>query len=370
MSGQPVHAGEWQLTPSSQLTTGHVGNPRLALQGSDDELQNGAEIAAQLRGGGERLQLDVTPRATFSRNRSDRSLDTNNQFLGLGASWQNERSLWTMSALAARDSTQTSELGTTGLIQDNQRRSSILASAGPRWTVSENFSTGATVQWNDVRYADAAATGLADYSRGSASLYGTFATSDLTGITLNATAGSLEATNRPRPTRDAGLTLGLRHELGPLWSISLAAGPSWADSGLSTNRGTLYSASATRQGELLQFSATASRQLNPVGTGVLTEADGFQLSVMRRLSERFTATVSGQFTRNREIFNEVGVVGLETSYGVAAAAFNWAFARSWTLSLSVEERLQKVTTFSASSGSADGYRVWLGFGWNGRTLTL
>ena len=118
------------------------------------------------------------------------------------------------------------------------------------------------------------------------------------------------------------------------------------------------------------FFLTASRQLNPVGTGVLTEADAFQLAAMRRLTERISATLSGQVTRNREIFNDVGVAGRETRYSVAAGSLNWAFARSWTMSLSVEDRMQKVTVFSRSAGTADGYRFWLGIGWNGRTLTL
>ena len=367
--GVPAFAAEWQFTPNSRVTSGYTGNPRFLAEGGDDELQNGAEIGALLNSRTERLQLSIVPRATFSRFQSDETLDTNNQYLGMTSAWQTERVLWKGNAQFTHDSTQTSELGTTGLIQGNSRRELAAVGAGGTWTVYENFSSGANVQWNDVHYADAESSGLEDYSRSSASLFATAAISDRTKLTLSAQGGRLESASRSQPTTDSGLTLGLNHTLGPQWSLSVAAGPSWADSGLETLQGTLYSADVTRQGELTQFAAGVSRRLEPVGTGFLTLSEAFTLSVTRRMTETLSVMLSGQATRYRELFNDSSAGGRDTRYAGATGSLNWNFARAWALSLSVEQRYQEVVS-TVNEGAADSYRFWLGISWTGRTLML
>lgn len=362
----PGNAAEWQLTPNSRLASGYTDNPRFLPEGGNDEIQNGAELGAQLTGGTERLRVAVTPRATFSRYRTDQSLDTNNQYLGLTTSWQTERVQWSGDVQLTHDSTQTSELGTTGLVQNNSRRDYLSVGAGPRWTASEALTLGANAQWNDVHYADDFSSGLADYTRSSASLSGALATSDRTRITLSVQGGELQAASRQVPTRDAGLTLGLNHELGPRWSLSVAAGPSWADSGADTLQGTLYSANIVRKGEVLQLTAGGYRRLEPVGTGLLALIEGVTLSAAQRLSERLSVSLSGQANRTRELFGN----GSDVRYSAATGSLSWNYVRAWTLSFSVEERYQEVASNDSAASSADSYRVWLGLGWNGRTLAL
>ena len=106
------------------------------------------------------MRVAAAPRATFSRYRSDHRWIPTTSILDLTTSWQTERALWSGGAQFTHDSTQTSELGTTGLIQNNSRRDYVSVEAGPRWTASENLTMGANVQWNDVHYADAFSSGL------------------------------------------------------------------------------------------------------------------------------------------------------------------------------------------------------------------
>jgi len=366
----PAGAAEWQFTPTSSLSSGYSENPRFLPDGSDGQQQATAELAAHLAGGTERLTIGLDPRATFSRYRSDQDLDTNNQYLGLSSSWQTERTLWSGNAQFDHDSTQTSELGTTGLVQNNSRRQNVMASVGPRVTLSETLSTGANVQWTDVHYKDGLSSGLSDYSRGTASLFGTLATSERSRFTLSVSGSRLEAARNLRPTDDASATLGLSHEMGQQWSASLSAGPSWADSGEQTRRGTVYSADVTRQGERQQFTAGVHRRLDPIGTGFLSLTDAITLNLSQRLSERMSAAFTGSVTRNRELFSGASNEGRETRYASASGSVSWTVASAWSISISIEDRVQEVVSSGPNSGKADGYRAWLGLNWNGPTRLL
>lgn len=367
----PAAAGEWEFTPSSRLSPGYTTNPRLLPAGGRDVYVNVGELAALASVTTERATLSLSPRATFSRFQGDDALDSNDQFLGVASSWKSERTFWAGSAQLSRDSTQVSELGTTGIVDSNRRREFIALDAGPRLQLSESGAAGMRLQWQDSRYIDAAASGLVDYSYGAATVFGESRFSERALLRLGARAGVLQSPARVRDSKDADLTLGLDYELGPLWRTSVTAGPSWADSGLEQDYGYLFTADVTRHGETVQLKAGVSHKLNPTGRGLLTQADAIDLGASRELSERVAVGITGQYLRNQDIFNLANATGQQVRFYEVDGWLSWRITQGWTAMLSLGGRTQDVLASGAASrSSADSYRASFSLAWNGRTVTL
>ncbi len=363
-------AAEWRFSPSSRLSPGYTTNPRLLPAGGKDVYVNVAEAAALASLSTERATLSLSPRATFSQYQGDDSLDSNDQYLGISSSWKSERTLWAGAAQLSRDSTQISELGTTGIVASNRRREFISINAGPRWQLSESGAAGVNAQWQDSRYVDAAASGLVDYSYGAATVYSETQFSERGVVRLGARAGVLTTPARVRDSKDADLTLGFDYELGPRWRSSLSVGPSWADSGYEQDRGYLFSADVSRRGETVQLKAGVSHKLNPTGRGLLTEANAFELSASRELSERVATGMTGRYLRNADIFNLSAATGQQVRFYEVDGWLSWRITQTWTAVLSLGGRTQDVVTAGeASRSSADSYRMSFSLSWNGRTVT-
>lgn len=363
-----ARAGEWLLVPSATLTTGTDTNPRLLPDPPQDEYGTQADVAATLSGGTERLDLAISPRVSLLRSRSDRSLDSENYYLTVASQWRSERSTWSAGVDWVRDNTRLSELGGSGLVQGDSRREGLSLSAGPTWQVSERVTAGARVGWDDTRYLDAGNSGLADYTRTTASLFGSAALSARTSFTLSAQGGVLDSPARSEPTRNVGLTAGVRHEFSPRWQAELAAGPAWATSGTDTVSGYLFSAEIARRGELAQLSAVATRRLDPLGTGLLAVVEELSLGVTRPFSERLTVSVAARATRNRTLFDSADLPDQETRYLGLDASLRWQVTEAWSVVLDVGQRQQEVLPFQPDR--ADSYRATLGVSWNGRGMIL
>lgn len=367
----PAAAGEWQLTPASRISTGYASNPRFRNSDAEavgESVQSG-DASLLVAGGTETMSWLLTPRVTFARYRSDRELDTFNQYFDASSSWQGERWRWALGAQAARDSTQESELTTTGLIDGNTRRELIALNVGPRWFISEALSAGAAIQWSGVDYLEAE-SGLVDYSRRGATAHLTRYLSSRTSMTLSAQTGQLEVPETGRTTRDSGATLGIVWQAAENWTASFSAGPSWAELQGRHDTGYLLSTAVSRRGERTTVAGSIGRQLNALGTGSLSEADTVSLNTAYELSERISIGLRAGLTRNRELLAVQGVPALETRYREVAASLGWQLARDWKLSLDAENRTQDLDHGFALPGAASDLRVSLGLAWGGRTRLL
>jgi len=117
-------AAEWTFSPAAEINAQSQQNPGLSpAEDQQHEMSNG---------GGTSLSLGVqrrTERTTFSlqpsvhalRFADDNNLDRDEEHVDLGYGWLGEKVSWNAAGNATRDTTLTSELGTTGLTQGNLR---------------------------------------------------------------------------------------------------------------------------------------------------------------------------------------------------------------------------------------------------------
>jgi hypothetical protein len=354
---------EWQIAPTASVFTDYTDNPRLV---SDHEIATTGrvgELSAIVQRRTEVSELSLTPRLRSSRYSEDDALGSDDSYLD--ASWQlaTERTRWGVNAGYVRDTTLTSELQLTGLVQSNRRHEGINVSGGPMFSFSDRASAGLQAFWFDNHYTDALSVGLFDYGYRGLSLSSSYAGSDQSVFTLKLQGGALHVPIIPSADKeDASARLGWKYQTSALWSIDVSAGPSFVKSKTSSDRGAVYEFGASRQGERWTFTASAGRDLTPTGRGSVTQSDQVSLALDSRLTERLSAHIQVAANRNRDLLHESVAAADQVSYGRVEARVNWQFAERWQLSFAVSGSTLK---YESSPERPESYRTYVGLVWNG-----
>ena len=356
-------AAEWTVEPGAQLTTQAQNNARMSADGGDTETSIGAQAGVQMARRTERLELTSSTRVYFQRYQHDTGLDRNDQQLDLALHWNGEHLSWTGTAAATRDTTLTSELGTTALTQSNRRHESYDFSLGPSWNMSERLSMGSSVGLQINRYPGPS-PGLTDYRFGTANLNAGYQLSDRASVSLVGSAGHFSSGNSSTSTDNASVRLQAQYAWAELWTLNGGAGPSWIEANHRRQQGVVYSASVSRRLELSSLSLSASRSQSPSGFGILTNTDDVKLSFSTQIRERLTGSLSAGLTRRRDALPALGLELPEVRYRQIDASLAWQVAPSWGLVLGANNRAQRAATLSGSA-LANSYEALLTLNWTG-----
>ena len=356
-------AAEWTIAPSVQLTTQAQHNPRLVPEGGDTEDSTGAVAAFEVQRRTERLELVANSKVGYQRYQQDTELDRSDQHLDVALHWQGELVTWSGSAVATRDTTLTSELGTTGLTQFNQRHEGFDFSLAPSWLLSERLSMGSSLGWQVNRYPDPA-NGLSDYHYGTMAVNASYVVSDRASLSLVGSAGRFSSGNSRPETNNASVRLQAQYAWSPLWSISAGAGPSWVEENQKRERGVVYNVSIGRRLEFSSLSLSASRSQSPSGFGVLTELDDASLDFSTQISERLTGSLSVGLVRRRDAIPAFRLDLQEVRYRRTNASLGWHINPNWLVALGVGNKVQRLGTLSETS-TAQNYEAGLTLTWSG-----
>lgn len=365
---QQALAAEWRIAPSAYIGTSYADNPRLMVEGGDAAAGAVGEFKTAIQLLTERSDFSLTPRWRSARYDQDESLDSDDQFVNARYQWISERSQWSSDIGLTRDTTLTSEIGLTGLVQSNRRHQAISVSAGPTFMVSERISAGGQLYSVDNSYEDSEGTGLVDYAYRAVSLFGSYAMSERSSLMLTASGGQLTAEGflGGIATRDSSLKLTWRYQPWDLWQLLVSAGPSYADSDTGSASGQLLEFEAHRRGDLWNFSTVAGRSLTPTGRGVLMRRDRVSLNGKRSLAERFDVSVSAQWIRSEDL-PQLGANTYYIDYGRLDVTGYWRVGQNWSVALQLSGLTQER---ESSTQRAEGYRALLSMVWNGLPLSL
>jgi hypothetical protein len=368
LCGQRTLAAEWRVSPSAYVGTSYADNPRLAVTDTESSAGAVAEFKTAIQLLTERSNFSLTPRWRSSRYDNDSSLDSDDQFVNARYNWVSERTQWNSEIAVTRDSTLTSEIGLTGLVESNRRHQAVSVSVGPTFMLTERTSVGGQLYSVDNHYDDNIGTGLVDYDYRAASLFGSYALSDRSSLVVTAQGGQLTAEGflGGTATRDASLKLSWNYQPWDLWNLLVSAGPSYADSKTGSASGQLLEFETKRRGDLWSFSANGGRSLTPTGRGVMMRRDHASLTAKRMLAERFDVTVSAQWIRSEDL-PQLQADTYYVDYGRIDLTGYWRVGQNWSLALQLSGLTQER---ESSTERADGYRALLSMVWNGLPLSL
>ena len=365
-----VWAADWQVAPTAHVGSSYSDNPRLLADGGDSSAGAVGELSAVMKRLTERTELSLRPRIRSARHQDDESLDSDDQFLTAGYTWAGERAQWSSELGITRDTTLTSELGSTGLVQSNRRREATSLTVAPQILLTERVSGGMQMMLSKSRYSDAEFTGLVDYRYQAASLFSTFALSEAgSSLTVTAQGGELSTEGFfGSDTRDATLRLGWSFRPWTLWSMTLSAGPSWVQTEDDSDNDWVFDVDINHQGERWGLTARGGRSQSPTGRGVLTRRDELSFNLHRRLTERLSANIGTRWIRSEDSVPQRGAIKTyEVDYGRLDIGASWRLARDWSVALQLSGQTQD---YELATDRADGHRAVLSIVWNGQPHSL
>ena len=209
-------------------------------------------------------------------------------------------------------------------------------------------------------------TALTDYKYASFSPSLNYRESELSKLTVTASAGRYNSLDGLTESTAVNLQLGFSKQLTELWSVSASGGYSRSNNQeqadteelvpyqggfiivvvpvrlQSTQTGSIFSGNVTRQSELLTLSASASRQLAPTGFAYLSRLDTYELQIGYRATERLRLTTDArQVSYDAPQFNAAASISKSTSVSLSAI---WQWDERWTATLGASHVI-------ASSGS-------------------
>jgi len=326
-------AAEWTVAPSAQVLALMESNPRLAIGDGAEARSAAADLMLKLDGRTELLEMALNARGTLRRYTRDVSLDRDEQQLDVSINRRGEKVLLSMNLSAARDTTLTSELGTTGIVADNQRHESLSAALAPAFQVTERTTVGGTAQWQGSRYARTLSSPLVNYDYSLLGVNASHDTSERSSLGISASAGRLASDGPMKNIDSIDARLQADYRWSAKWRASASAGLSRVQTEGRNQNGSVFSAKMHRDAERYNFDAILSRSVAPTGRGLLSRRDEAGVHLTARLLEHLDGGVVVSRIRSRDYVPLFGFSINDVRYTSAQLSLNWQVTREWTLGL-------------------------------------
>ncbi len=310
---QGVAADQWFVEPSAKLEAFYDDNVRLSAARPQSSF---AGLARALVKAG--LSTEVTRvglRADLSARRYSQvaELDRTDGAVGLMAKRQLERHRVGLDASFDYDSTLTSEVQTSGLVQVNKRRSKWFVSPSWEYSLSPRAQLDLVLSYQDVTYEDVELIPLFDYRFARAGLTASYTLSERTQVFGRLSYDQYEAEQVKTESDNFGLEAGASYLLSETMSILAYTGVRHSKAEIPTlrgveetdNTGPLFELRLSKRFETGELQLTADRSLLPSSNGTLLDTTGLSLSLDYRLSPAWRFRISAAGYRNRNPDGEV-----------------------------------------------------------------
>jgi hypothetical protein len=276
------------------------------------------------------------------------------------------------------------------------------ASTTGDWThsITERGQIALDASWQRVRYHEPANFNeLIDYRYLSAGPTFAYAVSERDTLKVLGSYGHYASLDGSTQSKTENAQVGFVRQLSEIWSLSTSAGYSRSRNSektfervpfdlffyflipitqKSTQNGTVYAASLTRQGERLTLSGGVSRALQPTGFAFLSRQDSYNANATYVGSERWDVSLSAAWLKAVNPQVSAGLAQFNTPelnerFLNAHLAATWHFTPQWSLSAGVTRISQQYVSagvISISQGyvrttaSAASTGINVDFGWH------
>lgn len=359
-----ANAAEWSAAPVMSWGVDQDSNRVLADEARASQSGN-LHLEAQLRHTSPNLQLSVRPLVEFHRYTNDGSANSDDRSLGLASNWIREHWQWSVSAQVAQESTLTSELTDTGVIEGDSTRRTKSAASSWRLEHTELRSTDIQAAYADVDYQGRLANRLPGYRYPSLSLSERFQVSERSAFVMSAFASELQSPFRLSESRDTGFTFAVDHALSDLTQLHFAFGGSERKIAGIRSNGYVGELDLTRNSEAGQWRLFYHRKLAASGLGYLVERDEAGLSLRHPLSPLMSGSVSVQAVRNDNA--TFGGSSERHRYEAFETGLDWRLRETAMMGLRLGAR--RAQRFE-NTDLAGGWRASVVFTWTPRPQTL
>lgn len=352
-----AQAAVWSATPWGTLQAEYTDNVQL-IPGYSNWIVGGvanAGVRAQLTD--EYGYLRLSPSLRSTRYDSPEPLNADDQLFNLAWLRRGERSEWRVDGNWTRDTTLTSELDVSGLVQGRKRRVANYIAPSYTYVLSPRQTLGANVAYTKVNYKDAAFTGLVDYDYVNAGFNWGYQWSEKTTISSLLFASRMEAQQVDNRLESSGAQVRLTTSFSERWSGVFSVGGRHTEGNTlrtGSAQGWLAEARANRKDDYGSWEAAISRTIDPSGVGTLVQRDQLVLKREHDLSPLWHIGMSAYLIENKDM---QASVSRNRRYHNGVVRLSRVVTPDWHLDFTYSYDWQK---YSQGVGEAERNRILLG----------
>ncbi len=325
-----VLAAEWSVQPIFSMQTDYDSDRNMAVgtSGSEEAVLYGD---LKLQRAIENTQILLEPRFDLRRYSEDIWQPGDDVSFNGAFSWTGELMKLSLTGSIARQTTLTTEVLETGIIDANAVRRSSLASGEWDWFQNERHAAFLQLAYQSSKYTGDALLEyeLPGYRYPSASLGEKATVTDHTSVVGSLFGDALISERQGNSSHEAGLQLEVIHQFSERISLDAAVGESRRSLSGQRGSGTNATINLSRAYERGSFTLNYTRSLVPYGTGFLVQRQQFSASLVRSL----TPTLDLNLTLTR-VKNNASAVSLGIDrpyYDNGVLGLSWRMGESWTL---------------------------------------
>ena len=328
----PLHAAEYSMQPTFSWMTDYDSDRVLSYQevgGSEQALLN-ADL--RLQRSTDDLQLMLDPHFDVRRYSDSRWGPGNDRSLAASLTWLNDRTQVSLTGSIAEQSTLTTELLETGIIDADGRRTTSLASGEVDYSLTATRSLFTQLNYMGTRYSAGSLLldlELPGYRYASGSAGERFILSDHFTFSASLFGDTLISAIPQNASHEAGGQVELKYSHSEYTTFDLQVGESRRELGGVPGSGTNVLALIQRNLELGSISLDYTRSLVPYGTGVLAQRQQVTAILNRPLTSYLTSDITLSRIQNNKSTVRLGLD--RPYYENAVAGLNWQLGESWSL---------------------------------------
>ncbi|MES9962296.1 MAG: hypothetical protein ABW116_02045 [Candidatus Sedimenticola sp. 20ELBAFRAG] len=366
-----VQAGQWYFEPDASVRMGYDDNARFSSTNPEGSFSLTGTAQSDFGYRGDHSEL--TGVASWSSRRFDNlpDLDTDDQSLSLDLKTESELSQFGLQVMFDRDSTLTSELESTGLVQVSSRRER--SHMKPYWQhdINERTQLNFAYDHTDVSYDDAAATGLVDYIHSTGNLGLTYQLLENTQLSFSVFGGNFEADAVNTEVDTLAFHAGAIHRFSETFTANLSVGVAANEASFKdsldqmtshNNSATLLDAGLTKEWESSRFELSASITETPSGHGRLLRRKALGMKLQTDYSERLNIALNAKIFRNKS-GGGMNVAASDRNYFSVTPRFAYELSEWTSLTGEYRYRSQEFTSNNNSSAESNAFFVSLRYRW-------
>lgn len=369
-------AREWYFQPQARVNMEFDTNPQLRSVNIQDAYGIINHLDANYGIRSDRYTIVSTSMLDLYNywGSSELNLDRQNFYTDLNGNYQlTERSTLGLATVYRKDTSLTSELLNTGLVQNQVPRQSIDVTPTWRYNLSESQMVKSNYSHESVTY-DPNNYGLRDYDTDSGSItYLDQWTPKLQYlIALSALHYSSPGIRQLNETtiNNYSLNVGFEHRYSETLTFTGSVGARLTETVIkpiaqATSLGWLFAVGMNKQFEVGNISINYNRSVSPTGIGLFLQSDSFDASAEYRFSERFKAVLSSSviITSSTDSKNKE----FDRTYYMIEPKLSWDLTRQATLVGGYRYRWQQYDQSNNALGNealSNAVYVYINYQWD------
>lgn len=362
-----VQAADWSSEPWADVRAEYNDNILLIPNQRNGVMGGMVNAGVRVQRSEELGFLRLAPSLRSTRYDTSEPLDSNEQLIDATWSRRSELGQWRVDANWTRDTTLTSELEITGLVQSRKRRVAYYVAPSYKYAVTPRNLVGVDLVYTSAKYEDADFTGLVDYTYLRSAANWGYQWSERTVVSGILTASRMEAEQINNTVDSTGAQLQLNTNFSERWDGTFSAGLRHSKTtrvGTTSSNGWLADARMNRKDDYGAWRIGLSRTVDPSGIGTLVQRDQLTLAREQALSPLWHLSASVYAASNQD----VQTIGLSTNrdYRNSLLKLSRLLTPAWSAELSYSYDWQQYT---GQTGEAERSIIMLGVRYDPKPVT-